>query len=96
MLSSDATLSDPGPIITTEMLTDEDVRTERIMLGLRLAEGIPLQESPEVTRVIDKYVDLGLLERGLLESGRGSQIRLTEPGRYLADGIVTDIIVAQD
>ena len=96
LLSSDATLSDPGPIITTEMLTDEDVRTERIMLGLRLAEGIPLQESPEVTQVIDKYVDLGLLERGLLEPGRGSRIRLTEPGRYLADGIVTDIIVAQD
>lgn len=89
----DATSSaQAGAIVTTEMLTAEDIRTERIMLGLRLAEGLSIDDSqPLVAAVIDKYVDLGLLTRGA-----GQQVYLTDDGRYLADGIVTDIIVAMD
>lgn len=80
-----------GAIVTTEMLSEADLRTERVMLGLRLAEGLELDPTPDVDEVVQRYADMGLLERG-----KGSRVRLTDKGRYLADGIVTDIILAQD
>ena len=102
LIESDANIDQPASITFTELLTDQDLRTERIMLGLRLAEGIVVDDSARaVAAVIDKYVLLGLLTRETGEdrpfnSGEGSWIKLTEQGRYLADGIVTDIIVAQE
>ena len=102
LIESDAHIDQPASITSTELLTDQDLRTERIMLGLRLAEGIVVDDSARaVAAVIDKYVLLGLLTREAGEdrpfnSGEGSWIKLTEQGRYLADGIVTDIIVAQE
>lgn len=101
-------ISAAGSIFTTEMLSTTDLRTERIMLGLRLAEGLVIDDStPAVAAVIDRYVDLGLLQRGEAvgvgsgsdgdsENEAGHRILLTDQGRYLADGIVTDIIIAQE
>lgn len=93
LVGTEAASNPAGAIVTTELLSAADVRTEHVMLGLRLAEGLELDSAGEapVASVIDKYVGMGLLER--IQKGR---VRLTDRGRYLADGIVTDIILAQD
>ena len=92
--------------VTTERLSDDDLRTEQVMLRLRLAEGLDLAElaggsdgansansanpaqNAELGQVIERYTGLGLLDK------RGERLRLTDKGRYLADGIVTDIVLA--
>ncbi|MBC2681140.1 coproporphyrinogen III oxidase [Corynebacterium sp. 4HC-13] len=91
LVGEEAQRSPGGAVITTEMLTPKDVRTERVMLGLRLAEGVELEATPDVDRVVERYIHMGLLERKA-----GQRVCLTHKGRYLADGIVTDIILAQD
>ena len=87
----------PGSVVTVEELSAADVLTERVMLGLRVREGLPLQvvgDSPAVRQVVDKHVGLGLLYR---DSQQGQPyIRLTERGKYLADGIITDLILAME
>lgn len=96
----------PGSVVTTERLSNDDLRTEQVMLRLRLAEGLDLAElvsgtgsargaqsanparNAELGQVIERYTGLGLLDK------RGERLRLTDKGRYLADGIVTDIVLA--
>ncbi len=81
----------PGSVVTTERLSNDDLRTEQVMLQLRLAEGLQLagsDENAELQQVIERYTGLGLLDK------RGERLRLTDKGRYLADGIVTDIVLA--
>lgn len=81
----------PGSVVTTERLSNDDLRTEQVMLQLRLAEGLQLagsDENAELQRVIERYTGLGLLDN------RGERLRLTDKRRYLADGIVTDIVLA--
>ncbi|WP_293818887.1 radical SAM family heme chaperone HemW [uncultured Corynebacterium sp.] len=96
----------PGSVVTTERLSNDDLRTEQVMLRLRLAEGLDLAEladgtdkahsvnsadparNAELERVIERYAGLGLLDKS------GERLRLTDKGRYLADGIVTDIVLA--
>lgn len=113
-----------GAIVAIEKLTEQDVLTERIMLGLRLAEGVDVDWGTTAVRdVVNKYVALGLLEKehvcpetvpeaqaqshcSLAEGAAQEKasapmlqpvrIRLTDAGRFLADGIVTDILVAQE
>lgn len=89
-----------GAITMVEPLSAADVEMERVMLGLRLAEGLSLPElepstpagpgETEVIAVVQRFESLGLLAR------EGSRIRLTDQGRYVADGIVADILVARD
>ena len=84
----------PGSVVTTERLSNADLRTEQVMLRLRLAEGLALTElagsqgNAELEQVIERYTGLGLLDK------RGERLILTDKGRYLADGIVTDIVLA--
>lgn len=62
-----------APVMSTEELTPDDLLKERIMLGLRIAEGMDLGASgrelgldpwsPERLRAIDKLVERGRLER---------------------------------
>ena len=93
----------PGSVVTTERLSNDDLRTEQVMLRLRLAAGLELtelagstgsagsagsKENTELAQVIERYTGLGLLD------ARGERLRLTDKGRYLADGIVTDIVLA--
>ena len=79
-----------SPVTTVEQLSGADVHTERIMLGLRLREGLDDSLLTHATSAVDHHVGLGLLER---VDGR---TRLTEKGRLLADGIITDILLAED
>lgn len=79
------------PIAGEEELSDADRHTERIMLGLRLREGIPLSwVEAGAHGVVDKHVAAGLLRHV------GERIAITDAGRLLADGIITDILVAEE
>lgn len=73
------------PIKECEVLTEEDIRTERVMLGLRLKEGIPAQWV-DVPLAVDKHVRAGLLTAG-------ERLAVTDRGRLLADGIIADLLV---
>ncbi len=70
-----------------EMLTAEQRRVERVLLELRLAEGLPLEvlTATERRRVPD------LVARGLAEVV-DERLVLTLRGRLLADGIVLDLL----
>ena len=79
------------PIMDTETLTQADHHTERVMLGLRLKQGLPATIfSAAAHREIDRHIELGLLHRV------GGNIAVTDSGRLLADGIITDILLAED
>ncbi|MGP6172698.1 radical SAM family heme chaperone HemW [Corynebacterium sp. A21] len=79
------------PIKGTELLTAADHHTEKIMLGMRLREGVPRNWFAEAA----DPVIADFLERGLLGLD-GGRLALAEPGRLLADGMITDILVAEE
>jgi putative oxygen-independent coproporphyrinogen III oxidase len=64
-----------------EILTEQDQHTERVLLGMRLAEGLPA-EGLDVSRV-----DPALLR---IHDGRAT---LTLRGRLLADAVVRDLLI---
>jgi len=79
------------PIAGEELLSAADRHTEALMLGLRLRDGVPLSWiEPAGHEVVDTFVDRGLLHR--VDDG----VALTDAGRLLADGIITDILVAEE
>ena len=79
------------PIKDSETLTGAERHMEKVMLGLRLREGIP--ESwldAHAAPALEDFIDRGLLERA------GQRVRGTKPGRLLADGIVSDLLIAEE
>jgi oxygen-independent coproporphyrinogen-3 oxidase len=68
------------PVDGFEVLDDGAQRLERLMLGLRLAAGLPGDELPAVAL-------RGLTAAGLVELA-GGRARLTLRGRLLGDGVV--------
>lgn len=83
----------PASVVTLEQLSRADVATERVMLGLRLREGLDLgvlRQTAELDEVLKRYQRLGLA------NVEGTKLMLTDEGRYLADGIVTDIVLSQE
>ncbi|WP_370625718.1 radical SAM family heme chaperone HemW [Corynebacterium sp. TAE3-ERU16] len=84
------------PVKDSEQLSDADRHTEKLMLGLRLRDGVTEADlRPGSERVIAGYVDSGLL--CWIDRGRGGRnLALTDSGRLLADGIIADILVAED
>ena len=69
------------------MLSLEDRRVERVMLELRLAEGLPLWVLTETESArVEGIVAEGL---GVVEEGR---LSLTLRGRLLADGVVLRLL----
>ena len=79
------------PIAGTEDLTPADIHTEDLMLALRLAEGVPASRiNPAGQAVVDKYVAEGLMTRV------GDRVAVTREGRYLVDGMIADILVAEE
>ena len=73
------------PIQDSETLDAEALVTERVMLGLRLREGLELAALPDATRLD------GPLARGLV-TVVGDRVLLTDAGRLLADGVVRDLL----
>lgn len=80
------------PISQVEDLTPADRHTELLMLGLRLREGIDYSAvGAGAAGVVQNFVD-----RSLLQFPQPGRLALTDAGRLLADGIITDILVAED
>jgi oxygen-independent coproporphyrinogen-3 oxidase len=79
-----------SPAAARELLTDADKRIERIMLALRLRDGLPLSDLDDAARAAAGQArDDGLLEPEQLEQGRAV---LTFRGRLLADAVVRAMV----
>ena len=75
-----------GRIGGHEVLDAEQRELERVLTGIRLAEGLPLDGSADARSALDDRV------RGLVEVRDGRAV-LTEPGRLLADEVVRCLTV---
>jgi putative oxygen-independent coproporphyrinogen III oxidase len=77
-----------SPAHGRETLTAEDRRVERMLLELRLHEGLPLDVLDEAGRAAVP----GQVDRGLV-TVVGDRLVLTDEGRLLADGVVRELLV---
>jgi oxygen-independent coproporphyrinogen-3 oxidase len=76
-----------SPAHAREVLDVETRRVERVLLELRLRDGLPVQVLEATGRAaIDDLVRRGLLERA------GERLVLTIEGRLLADAVVRDLL----
>jgi oxygen-independent coproporphyrinogen-3 oxidase len=85
---ADALASEATPEAGREVLTDDDKRVERVMLALRMREGLAASEVSD-EGWLDRPVDAGLMDGASLGEGR---IVLTGRGRLLADRLVRDLM----
>lgn len=73
-----------------ELLSEEDRRVERVLLELRLREGVPLDLlREEGLKAARRALTDGLLAQGPYDDGRAV---LTLRGRLLADAVVRDLV----
>ena len=87
---ADRLASGGSPAHAREMLDTRARYYERVLLGLRLAEGLPLRDlSPSGKQAARRYVTYGLLDRAAHAAGRAA---LTLRGRLLADAVVRDLV----
>ena len=80
-----------SPAAGRELLDGTDVRLERVMLGVRLSDGLPLDVlGAEARRAVASLVADGLVDgaSALGADGRGRRVLLTRRGRLLADAVV--------
>jgi len=79
-----------SPAHARELLDARARYYERVLLGLRLSDGLPLRElSPNGRTAARRYVTYGLLDRAAHTAGRAV---LTLRGRLLADAVVRDLV----
>ena len=79
-----------SPAAGRETLGGRDRLTERLMLQVRMVEGLDLSELGEpATRQAEQCLRWGLAEREPLARGR---LVLTQRGRLLADAVVRDLL----
>ena len=79
-----------SPAQAREVLDDDARRTERVMLGVRLAEGMRLDELGETDRVVlERFAAGGLVDPDALAAG---SLVLTLQGRLLADHVVRTLL----
>jgi putative oxygen-independent coproporphyrinogen III oxidase len=79
-----------SPAYAREVLTDEERRFERVLLGTRLAAGHPLDDvSASGAAAARELVTRGLLDERAFVAGRAV---LTLQGRLLADAVVRDLL----
>jgi putative oxygen-independent coproporphyrinogen III oxidase len=75
------------PIADTEDLTPEQIADERLLLGIRLVEGLAV--GAELRPSLPPLADRGLLDPAAAADG---VVRLTRRGRLLADTVVTHLV----
>jgi len=79
-----------SPAQAREQLSDEDRRVERVLLEVRLCDGLPLSVlHPAGLEAARGFVASGLLEPTAHDGGRAL---LTLRGRLLADAVVRDLV----
>jgi oxygen-independent coproporphyrinogen-3 oxidase len=94
---ADAALDEPGPLVANyELIAPETALAERIMLGLRLADGLDLERAaaelgaklwtPERSRARDR-----LLAQGKLEL-HGARVSIPKSRWLFADGIIASLM----
>jgi putative oxygen-independent coproporphyrinogen III oxidase len=79
-----------SPAHAREVLAEPDRRTERVMLELRLAEGLAVDALSDAALPALE----GARRDGLLVPGSPGRVVLTPRGRLLADGVVRDLLLA--
>jgi oxygen-independent coproporphyrinogen-3 oxidase len=77
-----------SPAQAREVLTDEQRRVERVLLGVRLVEGHPTEDLDDLTEA-HALADEGLLDPAALADG---SLVLTRRGRLLGDGVVLRLL----
>jgi oxygen-independent coproporphyrinogen-3 oxidase len=76
-----------SPALAREVLSPEDRRVERVLLELRLRDGLPLDVLDQAGReAVPDQVAAGLVRVA------GDRLVLTDRGRLLADGVVRDLL----
>jgi oxygen-independent coproporphyrinogen-3 oxidase len=82
--------SGASPAAGRETLDDRARFTERVMLGVRLREGLSLDDLPESAEAVTRQLaGWGLVEHPALSAGR---IVLTQRGRLMADAVVRELL----
>ncbi|MDN5895853.1 MAG: radical SAM family heme chaperone HemW [Nocardioides sp.] len=86
-----------SPAHAREVLDDETRRIERVLLEVRLRDGLPVEVLDEAGRaVVPNLQERGLLERGTLDGSHltsgPNPLVLTTRGRLLADAVVRDLL----
>jgi len=80
-----------SPAAGRETLDTAARTTERVMLAVRMREGLPLDElSPAARGVVPQLVTWGLVDR----AAAGQRVVLTQRGRLLADAVVKELLSA--
>ena len=79
--------SDVSPAQAREVLTAEQRRTERVLLELRLGDGLPVDLLTRTEQL--RIADLVARQLAVLD---GDRLVLTLQGRLLADGVVRDLL----
>jgi oxygen-independent coproporphyrinogen-3 oxidase len=81
------------PIDTSERLTPRQRLGEQLMLGLRLADGVPrawldarIDGSPALARTVEAWRGAGVLVE------RGERVALTEAGFLVSDAVFTELL----
>ncbi len=74
------------PLGTHEVLTEGQRKAEKVILGLRLSDGVPLAWLEDARPLVETWASLGLLEVG------GDRCRLTEAGFLLSDSLFVHLL----
>ncbi len=79
-----------SPAAGREFLTQEQATLERVMLGIRLSEGMTISDLPDPNpAVIADFVARGLIDGRAALTGT---LKLTLRGRLLADALITELM----
>ena len=76
-----------SPAAEREVLTAEERREERVLLEIRISDGLPVA----VLTASERRRVPTLVRRGLVVA-EGDRLRLTLRGRLLADAVVRDLL----
>ncbi len=74
------------PLGTHEVLTPAQRKAEKVILGLRLSDGVPLAWLEDARPLVETWASLGLLEVA------GDRCRLTEAGFLLSDTLFVQLL----
>ena len=86
----EAIRSGQGVEADSEILTEENLRDERIMLMLRLRDGLRRSDlTMKQIAVVERYLETGSLD---VKRWRSGELVLTVDGRLIADRIVRDLV----